>query len=311
VSAGRRWPTVAILVIGVGLALAPLGFQMFSRAPAGGDMLDDFAPFMTDERLDRFTADLATIQAARDEAATFDLDPDRYPRASAFVARYPDIDEDMSSMLADIRASIPDYDGVAALPPFALFPFFFVAPGVLLAVAAVWALRRDGRQPLGRPRAIALVALGIGLIAAPIVFQMFTRAPGGAAMIDSFQPLMQRDRVTEIQGYFLVIGSGEAELRNQVVPDVEAAGGTAPASAALTAEWQGISSGMAPMIGAMADNLDAFDGIAALPPFGLFPWFFVIPGVLVLGLVRVASRPSPDRARVPPTARAERALEGV
>jgi len=33
----------------------------------------------------------------------------------------------------------------------------------------------------------------------------------------------------------------------------------------------------------MADNLDNYEGIAALPPFGLFPWFFVIPGIRPAG----------------------------
>jgi hypothetical protein len=307
----RRWPLVAILAIGLGLALAPVGFEMFSRAPAGGDMLDDFEPFMDDQRLDRFTTDLATIRAARDEAATFDLDPTQHPQAAVFVEQYPAIHDDMSSMLADIRSSIPDYQGMAALPPFSLFPLFFLIPGLLLASVAVWALVAAGGTPLGRARTAAFVALGVGLIAAPVVFQMFTRAPGGAEMIDSFKPLMQRERVTEIQRYFLVIGSGEADLRNDVVPEVEAEGGTAAASRTLSDEWPAISSGMAPMIGAMADNLEAFDGIAALPPFGLFPWFFVAPGVLVLVLTAAARRPRAIPEPVSPPARTERALEGA
>jgi hypothetical protein len=33
----------------------------------------------------------------------------------------------------------------------------------------------------------------------------------------------------------------------------------------------------------MADNLDNFAAVDALPPFALFPWFFVIPGVLITG----------------------------
>jgi hypothetical protein len=49
-------------------------------------------------------------------------------------------------------------------------------------------------------------------------------------------------------------------------------------------DWPHISDEMAPMIGAMSDNLSNFQGIAALPPFWLFPWFFVLPGLLVLGL---------------------------
>jgi hypothetical protein len=71
---------------------------------------------------------------------------------------------------------------------------------------------------------------------------------------------------------------------------------------------------MAPMIGAMADNVGNFDAVAALPPFWLFPWFFVIPGVAVAAL-GVAARPRPtdqpqdDQGRDAP--RRESQLEGT
>jgi hypothetical protein len=48
---------------------------------------------------------------------------------------------------------------------------------------------------------------------------------------------------------------------------------------------------MAPMIGTMADNVGRFAAVDALPPFWLFPWFFVVPGLLVAGLA-LAARPS-------------------
>jgi hypothetical protein len=34
----------------------------------------------------------------------------------------------------------------------------------------------------------------------------------------------------------------------------------------------------------MSDNVENYQAVAALPPFPLFPWFFVIPGLLVIGL---------------------------
>ena len=44
----------------------------------------------------------------------------------------------------------------------------------------------------------------------------------------------------------------------------------------------------APMIGTMSDNVTNFEAVDALPDFPLFPWFFVIPGVLLVGLALVA-----------------------
>jgi hypothetical protein len=102
--------------------------------------------------------------------------------------------------------------------------------------------------------------------------------------------------VTEIQGYFLTIGTAEGELRQRVLPELAAADGlaTTPAIATLNDEWARISGEMAPMIGTMSDNVGSFAGIAALPPFWAFPWFFVLPGLLVLGLVGLTVRsPSP------------------
>jgi hypothetical protein len=297
VAGGRRWPLRTIACIGIGLALAPLIFQMFTRAPGGGRMIDDFEPHMEATKIGGFVADLDTIDTAQSEAvALLANTPDgatRYPQVARFTDAWPAIDDDMSSMLTTMDRNIGNYRGVAALPPFALFPWFFVIPGVLLAGVAVWSLRADGARPV-RGRRIALVALGIGLIAAPAVFQMFSRAPGGAEMIDDFRPFMRPAKVTEIQGYFLTIGTAEAELRLDAVPAL--AGGTpTPAIATLNEEWPRISNEMAPMIGTMADNVDRFDGIAALPPFSAFPWFFVVPGVLVLGLVR-STRPTTPHA---------------
>ena len=50
------------------------------------------------------------------------------------------------------------------------------------------------------------------------------------------------------------------------------------------------------MIGTMSDNVDNYQAVAALPPFSLFPWFFVAPGLIVAGLA-VGRRPRRDRGR--------------
>lgn len=295
---GRRWPLVVILVLGVGLALAPAAFQMFTRAPEGGTMIEEFRPFMNEATITDFRGYLDEIGAARDET-TAELQPALgtpeefaadYPQAAAFVEQWDGIDADMSDMLDTIDANRDEFDGVSSLPPFALFPWFFVVPGVLLAVLAGWSLwrTRRGRRPL----TVALVVLGVGLLLAPAVFQMFTRAPGGGRMIDDFESLMTRERVTQIQGYFITIGSGEGQLRTAVVPAaVEQEGGSAadyPATAQLSDDWPQLLSEMSDMVGAMADNLDNYAAVAALPPFPLFPWFFVVPGVAVIVLALVA-----------------------
>ena len=312
----RRWPFIAAAAIGLALALAPLAFQMFSRAPNGGTMIDGFKPYMTTARIERFEADLVTIDHAHTEAVRLRTG---FPSSSAahsarlnsFIDQWPAINADMSSMLVTMHANIGHYEGVAALPPFVLFPWFFVAPGLIIAALAVRSWLADRRGRVIRGRWVPLVIVAVGVIAAPAIFQMFSRAPGGSKMIDDFKPFMTRTKVTQIQGYFLTIGSGEGDLRRTVVPELTANGSVRPdeipGTTALNAQWPTISGGMAPMIGAMSDNVGNFDAVAALPPFWMFPWFFVVPGVLVAGLALVArERPVPDTA----VARASQ-LQGV
>lgn len=299
-SRGGTRAVVAVLVIGLGLALAPVGFQMFSRAPRGGDMLDDFRPYMNDQTITDFRSYIASIRAAEEESraeilpVAGELGVDVPAPVVRWHEQWSAIDTEMSEMLDDIDDSLDEYRAVDALPPFALFPYFFLLPGLIGAGLAVWALR--ARRP---HRALAVTAaLGLGLIAAPAVFQMFTRAPEGKQMIDTFRPLMTQEKVTRVQGYFVTIGAAEGLLRNQVLPGLEEAAAAGDGVEMPQLEqvdgfvgvWPTMSNDMAPMIGAMADNLTAFEGIDALPPFSLFPWFFVLPGVLVVGLSVFARR---------------------
>ena len=60
----------------------------------------------------------------------------------------------------------------------------------------------------------------------------------------------------------------------------------------FSADWPRINREMAPFVGVMADNLENFAAVDALPPFALFPWFFVIPGLLAAGLGLLALRGS-------------------
>lgn len=309
---GARAPLLVVAVLGLGIALAPALFQMFDRAPQGKEMIDAFRPYMTDAQVEKFRGFLDEIGAARREAlesvdptaaAGLGLDAGAYEERTAllatFEAQWPAIDADMSDMLDRMDANVGSFASVDALPPFDLFPWFFVLPGVLVAGVAVTALVA-GRQ--GRPTrgfAIALVVLGLGLVAAPAIFQMFTRAPDGGRMIDDFRPLMTREKVTTIQGYFITIGNGEAQLRNVAVPASGLDADELPATTRFADDWPRINREMAPMVGVMADNVENFAAVDALPPFPLFPWFFVIPGLGVAALAFVAWRA--DRA--PSTAR--------
>jgi len=305
----KRWTIGVLALLGVALIIMPLAFNMFSRAPKGAEMLKEFKPFMTMTRLNGFQKDIRQIDAGVHGAdfgiakfLTGSSNPGKartrfaaaYPTFALFSGQWGAIDDHMTDLLDQVQGNLPNYEAVAALPSFTLFPLFFVVPGTLvLLLLGVYLLRA---RWWGTIRWI-LVALGVGLILAPIVFQMFQRAPQGGRMMTAFRTIETTANVQRIQGYFGTMAVGQGAIRLELVPALEQAGLTSaqirtqfPAVATLDERWVHILNDMTPMIGAMSDNVVNYQAIAALPPFPLFPYFFVLPGLFIGGLAIVAGR---------------------
>jgi hypothetical protein len=130
---------------------------------------------------------------------------------------------------------------------------------------------------------------------------MFDRAPKGARMMTAFETIETRAKVEQIQSYFATIAVGQGSLRLEIVPALRRSGLDAaqiarrfPDVVTLNRRWVPILNDMTPMIGAMSDNVDNYQAMTSLPPFELFPWFFVIPGLLIAGLA-FAARPRSGR----------------
>jgi hypothetical protein len=296
----RRWPLYVAAVIGVALIVMPLVFNMFDRAPKGATMLEEFRPFMTTARLDGFQADIRQVSAAVAEtngpvsqrlrsSAGSGAGSSSFPSSyTSLSSQWPVIDATMTNLLDKVQGNLGNYRAVAALPSFTLFPWFFVLPGVitlgLAGAGLLWPRRR------GRVR-VALVVLGVGLILAPAVFQMWQRAPEGGRMMSTFRTIETTSNVERIQGYFSTMASGQGAIRLDIVPALERSGLTTaeiesqfPAVATLDSNWVHILNDMTPMIGAMSDGVPDYQAISSLPAFPLFPWFFVLPGVVLGGL---------------------------
>ena len=213
-SAGRK-PMVAVLVIGLGLLAAPFIFQMLgfdNRAPKGGVMISEFRPYMTDARITSFDGFMDLINRA-EQSYRADLRPvvaaaQRNPAQQGAFASVEDwtmkwegdqgIHKDMTGILGRRACRTwTDYKAVDNLPPFKLFPFFFIMPGLIIAFLARSALRgmRRGAGTGGAGK--ALVVMGVGLIAAPFIFQMMggeNRAFQGNDMIQRLQADHDRAR---------------------------------------------------------------------------------------------------------------------
>jgi hypothetical protein len=308
----RRWALAVIAVIGVALVVMPIAFNMFTKTPKGAVMIAGFKPYMTAQRLNGYQHELRQIDAGVRQTdtsvatylnggtrnvASFDR---AYPDFASFDQQWPAIDSTMTGLMDQVQANRGNYQAVAALPSFKLFPWFFVIPGVLIAGFAIAALVRPTRWRRAR---WVLAVLGIGLIAAPAIFQMFQRAPEGGRMMVAFQHIETTQNVEQIQGFFGTMAEGQGAIRLQIVPALEASGLSStevaakfPAVASLDDSWVHILNDMTPMIGAMSDNVSNYQAIASLPPFPLFPWFFVLPGVIVAGLALTTRATRPSRA---------------
>jgi hypothetical protein len=97
----------------------------------------------------------------------------------------------------------------------------------------------------------------------------------------------------------MAVGQGAVQL--ELVPALQRSGLSSaeissryPGITTFDDQWAHILNDMTPMIGAMSDNVTRYQAVAALPPFPLFPWFFVAPGLLVIGS---AAAGGADRAR--------------
>jgi hypothetical protein len=310
----RTWALVALAVLGVALIVMPAAFGMFARAPKGAVMIGEFRPFMTSSRLDGFQQDMSEVNAGVQQSQlsvgaylTGSSTPDlgggaafrtEFPSFASFAGQWGAIDADMTGLLDRVQANLGNYEAVAALPSFRLFPWFFVVPGVLVLVLVATLFVSSRRR---RTIRWVLVALGVGLVLAPAVFQMFGRAPKGGQMMSAFKTIETTSNVETIQGYFGTMAVGQGAIRLELVPALERKGlspseiaARFPAVATLDARWVHILNDMTPMIGAMSDNVANYQAIAALPPFPLFPYFFVLPGLLIAG-VAIAARPGRRR----------------
>ena len=170
-----------------------------------------------------------------------------------------------------------------------------------------------------------VLLIGVCMVAAPTAFGMWQRAPRGAQMIKGFSTIMTAKNVPVIAGYGRVVLGGFGNSA-EVVQDAGrhySGGRASPSYQQATDFIQG-----RPDLGALADlqqemptigppfstllsvlNKDQpyFDGMVGLPNFSLFPFFFVIPGLMLgvgaglyLRRARSASEePAGDRTRRP------------
>lgn len=331
----RRLATWALILIGGALLATPFVLNMWVRAPRGAAMISDFKPYMTEARASLYNDDyLPTISlgfgsvptalgdAARhyggtgmtyDQAVTFLQGHPALSDLANIQQNFPTMAAPFTNMVSVMVRDVPGFDGVAGLPPFWLFPFFFALPGVILIGVGVILLRRERSRPAGgrAPQWTALV-LGLGLVAAPFLpmppgwVLMWRVAPPGAQVIADFggpasgvpgsPPIMSNDTVTLFNGYLSTMQKGHDEIVPAIQAVAASQGRTISASEArdfirsdvkvsqlsdIVDRFPTMYASFHGMLTVMARDVPDYEAVKALPPFTVFPFLFIIPGALV------------------------------
>ncbi|MHB1712355.1 MAG: hypothetical protein ACYCV7_13300 [Acidimicrobiales bacterium] len=275
--------------------------------------------------------------------------------ALAYLQRQlPTLGPPFSTLLSVFYQDQGYFAGMMGLPNFQLFPLFFLLPGILISVGAVRFLHQDGASDAeGRPVAAKgaakfLAVIGLLLILAPLVpmppgfHSIRTVGPHGATMLEDFagpvnansnQAIMSLATVDQFDRYVSEMRAAAAEFvpaiqdaglafAHRRVNSTDAASFLASDSSVTLANT--LSTGFQPMynlfhrmLSTMSLDIGDYHAVQALPSFALFPYFFIIPGVLVFGLaIGALLRGDPafhdeDLPGEPPVRRAQRKVPAL
>ncbi|WP_084655605.1 hypothetical protein [Nocardia altamirensis] len=134
-------------------------------------------------------------------------------------------------------------------------------------------------KPATRWPFVLITVLGALLVLAPIVTGMFPRAVKGEAMIDAFGPYMTRSSLDGYRDDLQVLDDARTNVltlqRNGQQP------GSFDRVDQFVRDYPEIRYRMSGMIGAIDDNRDNYEKLAAVPPFGTLPWLFALPGLVL------------------------------
>ena len=129
-------PAVALLVLGVVLAIGPIVGGLFSKVASGKQMIDQFAPHMEPDALARYGSDVQTLRAAAVAVDTIyaqqGVATGRFPGLDVYRRDANAIDQRATSLLERVSRAEPDYRRIAKIGGFDRIPFLIVLYGIAL-----------------------------------------------------------------------------------------------------------------------------------------------------------------------------------
>jgi hypothetical protein len=143
--------SILILLVGVALIVAPFGYKMFDRAPAGADMMKDFETVLTRPNVTTFQghmqtfggmkADIGNMMPAFAQGMGMSQDQlnmmmqQQFPGLSTGMTQMDRMGADFGMVIDVMDRNVENYQKANQLP-MRNMPWFFVIAGVALIILA-------------------------------------------------------------------------------------------------------------------------------------------------------------------------------
>jgi hypothetical protein len=294
-----------VMLVGAALIAVAVFRNLFAVGPAFESMIKDFRPWLTDDSIAALRADLDGLEGAVTEFETAmapalasqlgmtqqefgAMVAAQFPAVAAGMATVPEAAGSFRGIIDLLDDQQENFASADAIPttdlPATTVPWGMVAAGGLaIAFGVLMALGK------GRTGAIAVLVLGILLVAAPLVLSLPDKAQGADDLNASLKPVYNAELVGGASGALEVIGAMGTEMSESMLPGLGAMLGMdeAQVQAFLGQNFPAIAGAMVGlpesmgrftgMVGAFADNLDNYD---VLEPVAFVPivWTLVIAG---------------------------------
>ncbi|QKT06514.1 hypothetical protein HUN08_04405 [Gordonia sp. X0973] len=284
----RRWPAVALIILGGILVIAPFGLGLFPKVAAGQQMLDRFSPLITQDSLARYDADLCFLREAAGTVGRIDakypVPSGRYPGVEAYRASAAGIDRRGTALIGSVREGVGDFDRLSSVGGFDRLPLLLVAAGIAIGGGGIALLRADDR---GARIGAAVAALaGAGLIGFVATSGVLGIAGPAQQLTARFAPIMNESQVRTLQTDFVAVVGAVGEI-DTGYPGTAVSPGDRAELARLRAQWPPASRDLADLVGQINDNIPNYRALVSLgnisPIPGVSGWRLLPAACLVAG----------------------------
>ena len=301
-----------VMLVGAALIAVAVFRNLFAVGPAFESMIEDFRPWLTDDSIATLRADLGGLEGAVNEfqtglapalAAQLGMTPEefgamvaeQFPAVATGMATVPQAAGSFTGIIDLLDAQQENFASADAIPttdlPATTVPWGMVLAGALAIALGLWMGLGKGRVGV-----VAVVVLGVLLVAAPLVLSLLDKAQGADDLNAALKPVYHAEMVTGAAGAVEVIGAMGNQMGEQMIPGLGAMLGMDEAAVqaflaqgfpAIAAAMQSLPEAIGRftgMVGAFSDNLDNYD---TLRPVAFVPivWTLIAAGgaLIVLG----------------------------